>query len=623
MFTLKDIKTNKPITIDHQSSIKEVLKVININQAGCVVILNNYKAVGIITESDIIKALDKNISLQENAFKIANTSLIETDENRPIEFAFEILNQYNIKRLLLKDENSIYKGIVLQEDLIKHLESDFYKVDLKIHNLIDPNKHLICVDHNKTLQETLGVMQSNKIGSVLITKNGHHIGIVTEKDIIKAVYEDVDMDRSISFYMTSPLITISLESDVHNTIEIMQLKQIRRIIVTDTQKKVIALLTNRDILHHVKGNYTKVLQNKIKHAQEIMNFLPEPIIEVYHSNNNAIISWLNKEAIKYFGENYIDEKITQIISKDDWEKIKMTIEAYGSISNMTVKIKNLTYEVSGTISKNISSSYIKLILKDVTTYETKNKQLQELVDAEIKKRMESEYLLMQQAKLATIGEMIGHIAHQWRQPLSKLGGIFMNLESAYSFNELTEEYLEEKLKAGNQLIKYMSVTIDDFRNFFEPKHQKVTFIINEQIENALNIIKASLVYKHIDINFQNKDKLVKTSGYPNEFSQVILNIIANAEDVIVAREVQNGEITINIQEMKHTILINIEDNGGGIQEDTLDKIFDIYFTTKNRKEGSGLGLYMSKLIIETKLNGTISASNTHQGAKFTITLTKS
>ncbi len=622
MFTLKDIKTSKPITITDSSSIKEALGVINENKSGCVVVLHTTKAIGIITESDIINALDKNISLDEKAITIANRNLIETDESRPVEFAFEILNQNNIKRLLLKDENDQYKGIVLQEDLIRHLESDFYKVDLKIQNLINTNKQLLCVEDTTTIQKTLSIMKMNKIGSVIISKKDQHIGIVTEKDIIQAIYNEVDMQSSISAHMASPLITIPLDTDVHTAIEIMQLQQIRRIVVTDLSGKVISLLTNRDILQHIKGNYTKVLQNKIKHAQEIMNFLPEPIIEVYYTDTNAIVSWLNNEAIKHFGETYIDTKITSILSQNDWETIKNHIESIGTISNVTVRIKDLTYEVSGTISKNLSSSYIKLILKDVTTYENKNQQLQEIVDKEIKKRMESEYLLMQQAKLATMGEMIGHIAHQWRQPLSKLGGIFMNLESAYSFDELTEEYLSKKLEAGNQLIKYMSVTIDDFRNFFEPKNQKVTFIVNEQIDNALNIIKASLVYKHIKINFKDKEKLVKFTGYPNEFSQVILNIIANAEDAIVARKVLNGEITIKINETKEHVIVTIKDNAGGIKKELLSKIFDIYFTTKNRKEGSGLGLYMSKLIIETKLNGTILASNTVQGAKFTIKLKK-
>jgi signal transduction histidine kinase/CBS domain-containing protein len=622
MFTLKDIKTTKTITIDYRNSLKEALGIINYNQSGCVVILNDNKAVGIITESDIIKALERKTSLKEQAFSIATTNLIETDENRSVEFAFEILNQYNIKRLLLKDEDGLYKGIVLQEDLIRYLESDFYKVDLKIHNLIDKEKHLFCVDETITLQNTIQVMQQNKIGSVIITQKNNHIAIITEKDIIKAVYTDVNMNHEVSRYMTTPLITISCNADVHDAIRIMQLKNIRRIVVTNHDEKVISILTNRDILQHIKGNYTKVLQNKIKHAQEIMNFLPEPIVEIYYRNNNAIISWLNSEAIKHFGKNYIDEEITCIIPFNDWGHIKKTIESQGNISNAMVKIGNLTYEISGTISKNISSSYIKLILKDITPYATKNQQLQDIIDKEITKRMESEYLLMQQAKLATMGEMIGHIAHQWRQPLSKLGGIFMNLESAYSFDELSENYLQERLEAGNQLIKYMSSTIDDFRNFFEPKNQKVTFIINEQIENALNIIKASLVYKHININFLNRKKLIKFTGYPNEFSQVILNIIANAEDAIVANKVLNGEITISIQETLKYVIITIKDNGGGISDNLLPKIFDIYFTTKNRKEGSGLGLYMSKLIIETKLNGTISVANIVHGAQFTIKLNR-
>ena len=248
--------------------------------------------------------------------------------------------------------------------------------------------------------------------------------------------------------------------------------------------------------------------------------------------------------------------------------------------------------------------------------------LREVMDQQLEKRMENEYLLMQQSKLATMGEMIGHIAHQWRQPLAQLGGIFMNLDAAHAHGDLSHEYLDERVKKGNDLIKYMSQTIDDFRHFFEPYETVRQFSIEDYIMSAINIIHASLTYSHIQLEYIYPKEPVFALGYPSEFSQVILNLLDNAKDVLVEREVENPKIIIETILKKDEIIISVKDNGGGIDKDIIDSIFDIYFTTKRNKGGSGLGLYMSKLILERKGVGKLSVANGDEGAIFSISLPK-
>lgn len=622
MNCLKDIITNKNIVISKDATIKTALRVINENKTGCVVLLQDDKAVGIITESDIMNTFYSNIDLNTKAIDIANKKIISTDGNRPIEFAFEILNTNNIKRLILIDKDEKYIGTVLQEDLFGYLESDVYKVDLQISSILDQKYSVVTVDIEDSIKDVLLKMQEFKIGSVVVMHDDKYVGIVTEKDIINVTYNEINFSSKISSFMSSPIITVNDKMLVLDAINIMQIKKIRRIVVVDENNELLSILTNRDILKNIKGNYTRILQNKIKHAQEIMNFLPEPIVEIYYAKDEDIIYWMNTQAIKTFGNNLIDKSITNIIDNDNWAYIKKILLQNGIISEISIKFDNFIYEISGVTSKNTQGNYIKLLFKDVTNYEIKNEKLQNIIDNEIRKRLESEYLLMQQSKLATMGEMIGHIAHQWRQPLSKLGGIFMNIESAYSFDELDKSYLQEKLKSGNELIKYMSNTIDDFKNFFEPNKEKEKFIIYDYIINALNIINASLIYRHIKISFKEPKKRYESIGYPSEFSQVILNILVNAQDAIISRDIKKGKIDIEIYEDENNIKIDIKDNGGGIDTKDMNKIFDIYFTTKSKKEGSGLGLYMSKLIIETKLAGEIEVQNIENGALFTISLPK-
>ncbi|MEA2049231.1 MAG: CBS domain-containing protein [Campylobacterota bacterium] len=620
MNNLKSIKTTKDIVVPFDTSIKNAMGVMYQNKNGCVVLLKENKPIGIITESDIVNGFNDDINFTQPAITIAKKNLITTDENRPIEFAFDVLGQNNIRRIILVNKNKEYAGVVLQEDLFDYLEEDVYKEDLKISNIIDTTYELITVDINETIYSVLNKMKKHQIGSLIVMHDKHYVGIITEKDILKLTYNEVDKRNKVSLHMTSPVVTITDDIFVTNAIDIMKIKNIRRVVVVNKNNKLLALLTNRDILKHIKGNYARVLQNKIKNAQEIMNFLPEPIVEIYDGSEDNLIYWMNKQAQNIFGTNLMDKSILKIINKSDWLYIQNILIDTKTIKDIAIKINDRIYEVSGILSKNAETKYMKLIFKDVTSYETEKEKLQNIIDIEIKKRLDSEYLMMQQSKLATMGEMIGHIAHQWRQPLAQLGGIFMNIGSASNFEELDEQYLNKKLNDGNKLIKYMSQTIEDFRNFFEPNKEKERFDISEYINNAVDLIKASLTFNHIKLTFTQKDKKITSIGYPSEFAQVILNILANSEDALVSRGVKEAKIDISISDDNQNILIKIKDNAGGIELKNINKIFDIYFTTKTRKEGSGLGLYMSKLIIETKLGGTISAENDNKGAVFTVKL---
>ncbi len=246
--------------------------------------------------------------------------------------------------------------------------------------------------------------------------------------------------------------------------------------------------------------------------------------------------------------------------------------------------------------------------------------LKDQMDKQLEKRLENEYLLMQQSKLATMGEMIGHIAHQWRQPLAQLGGLFMNIDASYAHKELSPQEMEKHIKKGNELIKYMSQTIDDFRHFFEPNQSKEYFDVVKYVQNAIHIIEASLTYYHIELEIIEDLDIPHVEGYASEFSQVILNLLDNAKDVFIEREIKKPKITIAISRINNEVIVTIKDNAGGIDNADIDKIFDIYFSTKHKKGGSGLGLYMSKLILEKKGMGFIDVKNVQQGALFSITL---
>jgi len=236
------------------------------------------------------------------------------------------------------------------------------------------------------------------------------------------------------------------------------------------------------------------------------------------------------------------------------------------------------------------------------------------VQAELR---EKELMLLHQSRLAAMGEMIGNIAHQWRQPLNLLGLLVQDLSMTYRTGVFGAEYLDTSVKKMLVTIRHMSQTIDDFRFFFRPDKEKVDFRPLEMVEKTLSLMEGSLKAEQITTAVIPADDPF-VSGYPTEFCQVILNIIINARDAFAANEVPDSTITIEIGTEDGRCVVTITDNAGGIPEQNLDKIFDPYFTTKGPDKGTGVGLFMSKVIIEKNMGGTLSARNVGGGAQFRI-----
>jgi len=248
-----------------------------------------------------------------------------------------------------------------------------------------------------------------------------------------------------------------------------------------------------------------------------------------------------------------------------------------------------------------------------------NETLEEKVKEEIRKNREKEKQLILQSRLALMGELLSMIAHQWRQPLNVINIIISKIKIKSQLEQLNEKDMLESLDKIEEYVKHLSNTIDDFRKFYRNEEQKRYVKIQDIVGQTLNIAEASLKNKNILINTDikcNSDLFT----YPNELKQVILNIIRNAEDIIIERKISPGKIDIRVYFDKDKCVIEIEDNAGGIKEDIIDKIFDPYFTTKDEKNGTGLGLYMSKQIVRDRLKGELIAYNGRNGAVFKIEL---
>jgi C4-dicarboxylate-specific signal transduction histidine kinase len=248
-----------------------------------------------------------------------------------------------------------------------------------------------------------------------------------------------------------------------------------------------------------------------------------------------------------------------------------------------------------------------------------NATLEERVSQEVEKNREKDKQLIQQSRLAQMGEMISMIAHQWRQPLSAISATSSGMNLKVKRGTLKEEAILKYTDNITTYAKHLSKTIDDFRDFFKPTKEKVYTNYTEITESILTIMQSSLEEYKIELylELECQDNF---STYANELKQVLLNLIKNAEDALVENKIENPYVKIKTYTEGTHYIMEVSDNGGGIKKEILENIFDPYFSTKEKRDGTGLGLYMSKTIINEHCEGDLSVRNREDGALFKITL---
>jgi signal transduction histidine kinase len=270
--------------------------------------------------------------------------------------------------------------------------------------------------------------------------------------------------------------------------------------------------------------------------------------------------------------------------------------------------------------KKLSES-LNIMLDDLISSESELRRLNESLEAKVAEEVDSnrqkDILLIQQSRLAAMGEMIHNIAHQWRQPLNSVSLIVQNLQDEFQNNECTIESIDATVTKIMSLLLNMSRTIEDFRSFFRPDKQKEPFSVSAAVDSALTLIDASLHSYGIIVE-KNIESNSEAFGYSNQFSQALLNIFSNSKEAIVHAHKSPGIIKIHLSSEGDQVVIKITDNGGGIKPEVLSRMFEPYFTTKSA--GSGIGLYMTKMIVERNMSGSITAENYETGARIIIRL---
>jgi len=248
-----------------------------------------------------------------------------------------------------------------------------------------------------------------------------------------------------------------------------------------------------------------------------------------------------------------------------------------------------------------------------------NIELEQRIAQEVEKNQAKDRILAYQARLAAMGEMLSNIAHQWRQPLNNVSLIVQNLQAEFEDGALTPTTCRNHVDECINILMYMSHTIDNFHAFYQPDSGRQSFDLYQTITESLTLVRESLESCGIVIGLVSECHFI-VNGFRKEFSQVLLNVVQNAKEAILLRQPTAPFVEINCSQREGFVRITVKDNGGGIPPEILDKVFDPYFTSKFKSQGVGMGLYMSKMIIEKHMGGKISVANGAEGAEVTIEL---
>jgi len=350
------------------------------------------------------------------------------------------------------------------------------------------------------------------------------------------------------------------------------------------------------------------LRESRDYLENVINTIADPVVVRDHAHrlvlvNDAVCAlagrtreeMIGRTDIAFFPKEQVDvfwERDSDVLDSERESINEETITDAQGQDRIFVAKKSLYKDLKG-------DKYVVGVIRDIT--EMKQKEL----------------MLVQQNRQAALGEMLDHIAHQWKQPLNSIALVVQGMELTASCGELTDKEVEETVTTIMGLLDHMSQTIDVFRDFYRPEKEKTLFCLKDSIERAIGFIAPALRLYAIAVDID-VDPTLAGYGYSKEYAQVLLNLLGNAKNVLVEREGQNPRIEIKAFAEDKKVVVTITDNAGGIDSSDIGSIFEPLFTTRRDLGGTGVGLYMSKSIIEKHMGGTLKAANVEGGAQFRV-----
>ena len=366
---LHDIAEKENVWVEAHSMLRQMLQLMQKNEKGVVVVLKENKPIGILTERDVVSLLYTEVDLDEKTERFVRKPLIVASGIRTISYALSLMIENNIRRLVVVDSSENFLGVVTQKHLLKHVEEDFYRSSLRVKHIFDQLKDLVSAAQNDAIRDVLEKMVEHKISAVPIIENGIAVGIITEKDVLRLANNKVSLQEQVGKHMTSPVIFADLETKLIEVVKIMDDRNISRTVVKGADGRAVRIITNSDLVRNLEGDYNEFLERKLRYTKEVLNLLPEMLIEVIDTGQDQLIVWINEKVSSKFGKRIIDKPVTELVPSNRWNDIYSALIEHNKIEDVRFKKDNSVYEFSGfylPLDKAGEKGRIELFLRDIT-----------------------------------------------------------------------------------------------------------------------------------------------------------------------------------------------------------------------------------------------------------------
>lgn len=677
-FGTADIKDKKSfLTIDEKEYInnKRVIKVCTLSDLKPIEFYeeNQYQGINI----DLLNLISKKLDIKFDYIKFDNSKIAENSLENRICDIFPTTNQTKSLKNIALFTNAIssYKlAIVTQKNkpVVENIEEILDKTMAKKSNWEN-------INYLKSKYPNIDIYETSSEFETLEAVNNNKVYYAIEPLPVIAYYSskyafnDLFISRYTDMYLSSNIAVLKenfvLYEILNKTIDEITEYEKTNIFNKWTNSFIkepfdysvlwkiltvifilLSILTYRQIILNRHNKALKIANNEIEEKTKLIAKQKELFEKLYSKSSDGVLLIKNKKIIdcneailkllEYSKDELLNKSIDEIspkfqLNNDDStiissKKIDETLENGVCNFEWTLLSKNSIYiwvEIVLTAIEIDNKAVIHTVIRNINKRKEMEKELESLTNKledriveEIKKNEEKTKQLIQQSRLAQMGEMISMIAHQWRQPLAAISATTNSILLKTMLDEkISKEELTKELNLITDYSQHLSLTIDDFRNFFKTDKIKSEISLEELIDKTINIIKIQFETKEIKVekDYKFNEKIL---SYSTELQQVILILLKNAEDALIEKEIENKNIKISTYKENDFVIIEVEDNAKGIPNDIIEKIFDPYFSTKKEKEGTGIGLYMSKIIIDEHCSGNLSVKNSKFGAIFKIKL---
>ena len=637
---------SKVLSVDIGSNFEQMLAQMVQDRLTVAIVHQENKAIGIITQKDLIKLLDSEVAKDVKIADVMSSPLETISTDVTIHDALEFLQQRKFKRLVIEDRGEVV-GIVTQKELVslyynqwfdslkehkKQLEVQKEELELIADHLPDGmlvlNQQGFVTKSNQEAARMLGYSKEELLGLSMTELFGCSLDLQKEQAVVHCIKENKKVKAK----------DCSVFGFIHGKVE----QTCEETFVKKDGSMFAVSMTTRRLSHQSSNTHMIILfrdisQDKIKLERDM--FVGGPtVMFVWQLKQGWPTEYVSPNVQKILGyakSDFESQKIVyaDLIHPDDLAQVADEVSKATANKDKVLEHRYRLRDSSGEYrwfydhtvlsygsdgQANVAKGYILERTQEVLMQqklEEATQKLQELnqnLELEVQKQfqelLDKDKMLQQQAKLAAMGEMISAIAHQWRQPLNALSINIQNLDDDYADGLVNEEFIDQFITKQQQTIFFMSKTIDDFRSFFQTDKEKSFFSMRNIIQSVLELLNAQLKNNNISVKIEGED--FEVLGYQSEMKQVLLNIISNSKDAIIG---QNKPGFIKIILDKNQKMLYFKDSGGGVEEELLGRIFDPYFTTKDQDKGTGIGLYMSHVIVCEHMDGTMKAYNEDEG----------